>query len=551
MRPNDFSCLGPDQFTWEGAKKQSKLRFTSHWGVQGVGSGASMSSNASDNDANNGSNSNPSARHYGGGSKEGEYRHNWWISSHQGNPVEFGLQSDGDGRTSHAFDERQSQSVSDLLLKLNEGLTFRRDVDQCDLPPTLLEITTGLGGKTGGVKTVTPKYTHSNTSISAPDTTAREVGANAINPSDRSSRNVYSSYQRGGDASCPSSSAAGIAYSHTASEGASFVPPVESSIHYSVTEGRENESGVLSAGTRNTVCAPWSRSGCAIVADSLRAPEQQQGGTAPSATLVASAGVYTESCVKYSHKVPVQPVTSFEKATGSIIEAAGLPASIVSLVDYITEGQPDFLMKQKREVEEAKRESQQPHQTYTLKSHGTARPQYTQWHSQEQEKTSSTHIQPLRPQWSLASPLSGDVGELASAPQVNGLSLWSVAQKQKTYSKLLSDLLYFHADFFPPPPPPRVPPAERRARAERWYHYASKWNITHLLPPPPRTPLPEMATEAREGLPHLTCVPYYGEGWLRRSERWFAVVQQQFNYPRESIVIPLSPQTVVQHAICC
>ncbi|ORC83433.1 pterin-4-alpha-carbinolamine dehydratase, partial [Trypanosoma theileri] len=94
-------------------------------------------------------------------------------------------------------------------------------------------------------------------------------------------------------------------------------------------------------------------------------------------------------------------------------------------------------------------------------------------------------------------------------------------RKPKTQSEFLSDLLYFHANFFPPPPPPRLPFGHRRGRAELWYHYASKWDITHRLPPPPRTPLPEMALEQQQQLQRFTRTPYHGDRWLKISERWY------------------------------
>ncbi|KPA74414.1 hypothetical protein ABB37_09115 [Leptomonas pyrrhocoris] len=124
-----------------------------------------------------------------------------------------------------------------------------------------------------------------------------------------------------------------------------------------------------------------------------------------------------------------------------------------------------------------------------------------------------------------------------------------VVSRPKSESEYLSDLLHFHANFFPPPPPPRVPKEERRNRAELWYHYASKWDITHRLPPPPRTPLPEMEMEYRMRLQRMTRVPYHGDGWLKMSERWFDVTQTLFDFPAENMGVEVDFSVVLQQAV--
>lgn len=121
--------------------------------------------------------------------------------------------------------------------------------------------------------------------------------------------------------------------------------------------------------------------------------------------------------------------------------------------------------------------------------------------------------------------------------------------RHKSESEYLSDLLHFHANFFPPPPPPRVPKDERRNRAELWFHYASKWDITHRLPPPPRTPLPEMELEYRLRLISMTRVPYHGDGWLQMSERWFDVTQALFDFPDENVGDEIDFNVVLQQAV--
>lgn len=125
----------------------------------------------------------------------------------------------------------------------------------------------------------------------------------------------------------------------------------------------------------------------------------------------------------------------------------------------------------------------------------------------------------------------------------------AVATRPKSESEVLSDLLHFHANFFPPPPPPRVPPSERRTRAELWYHYANKWDITHRLPPPPRIPLPEMEMEYRMRLPNMTRVPYHGDGWLDMGERWFDVMQSLFDFPEENVGEQVDWAVVLDHAV--
>lgn len=121
--------------------------------------------------------------------------------------------------------------------------------------------------------------------------------------------------------------------------------------------------------------------------------------------------------------------------------------------------------------------------------------------------------------------------------------------RHKTESEILSDLLHFHANFFPPPPPPRVPSAHKRSRAALWYHYASKWDITHRLPPPPRTPLPEMELEYVMRLQEMTRVPYHGDGWMHMSERWFAVTQSLFDFPVENAGLEMDANVVMEQAI--
>lgn len=121
--------------------------------------------------------------------------------------------------------------------------------------------------------------------------------------------------------------------------------------------------------------------------------------------------------------------------------------------------------------------------------------------------------------------------------------------RPKSESEILSDLLHFHANFFPPPPPPRVPAEARRHRAALWYHYASKWDITHRLPPPPRTPLPEMELEYLHKLPTMTRVPYHGDGWLRMSERWFEVMQRLFDYPEENVGMEVDAAVILAQAV--
>ncbi|KPI88062.1 hypothetical protein ABL78_2838 [Leptomonas seymouri] len=121
--------------------------------------------------------------------------------------------------------------------------------------------------------------------------------------------------------------------------------------------------------------------------------------------------------------------------------------------------------------------------------------------------------------------------------------------RHKSESEYLSDLLHFHANFFPPPPPPRVPKEERRNRAELWYHYASKWDITHRLPPPPRTPLPEMEMEYRMRLQRMTRVPYHGDGWLQMAEQWFCVMQALFDFPEENMGVEVDFNVVLQQAV--
>ena len=110
----------------------------------------------------------------------------------------------------------------------------------------------------------------------------------------------------------------------------------------------------------------------------------------------------------------------------------------------------------------------------------------------------------------------------------------------RTVSELLSDRLHRDANTFPPPPPAIVPIESRRARAELWYYYGSKWDITHRLPPPPRNPLAGMEEEHRLKLQELTRVPYRGDRWLKQCQNWFTFVQDSvFQYPLENL--PIQP----------
>ncbi|RNF15655.1 pterin-4-alpha-carbinolamine dehydratase [Trypanosoma conorhini] len=202
---------------------------------------------------------------------------------------------------------------------------------------------------------------------------------------------------------------------------------------------------------------------------------------------------YTASCIKYHHHHHLAPhVASLKDVAWSIIAAAGLPLSIACLDDYITEGQLQL---------------PQPPQA----------------------------AQPSDPFAPTASP-SRPVAKAAPA-------------RRKTQSESLSDLLYFHANFFPPPPPPHAPMQTRLSRAALWYHYASKWDIAHRMPPPPRSPLPEMELERREQLLSLSRAPYHSDRWLKICEHWFEVIRQQFNYPTANTAVPLSRSFVLSHVV--
>lgn len=88
---------------------------------------------------------------------------------------------------------------------------------------------------------------------------------------------------------------------------------------------------------------------------------------------------------------------------------------------------------------------------------------------------------------------------------------------------------------FPPPPPIVAPAPSRRERAERWYSTVLQWDLTRVLPPPPRNPLPQIAEEQSLGLPPNSKAPYRGEIWLERCEKWFFCTQASFTYNPEVI----------------
>ncbi|KAG5471458.1 hypothetical protein LSCM1_01547 [Leishmania martiniquensis] len=269
-----------------------------------------------------------------------------------------------------------------------------------------------------------------------------------------------------------------------------------------------------------------------------------------------------------------------------IIISAGLPLSLHSLVDYLHKGQPRAPAHSTAlgTTQNAKRNypnlNEPPTEEETLSGHGAvqgARPQRGGYGQSSQGPCGPARSWTqddgfaVRGQDSVGGPQQDQVPALPSnysgsfvvsaapngpvaplrastrapyGPQGNG-----AAARHKSESKYLSDLLHFHANFFPPPPPPRVPKDERRNRAELWYHYASKWDITHRLPPPPRTPLPEMELEYRMRLPQMTRVPYHGDGWLQMSERWFDVTQALFDFPEDNVGDEVDFDVVLQQAV--
>ena len=115
--------------------------------------------------------------------------------------------------------------------------------------------------------------------------------------------------------------------------------------------------------------------------------------------------------------------------------------------------------------------------------------------------------------------------------------------------KALSEELHIQARLFPPPPPPFVPMESRRNRADLWYYYASKWDITLRLPPPPRNPLAGMEEEHKYKLQELTRVPYRGDRWLARCEFWHQFVQASFEYPPENQVSHVFSQTIYDECV--
>ncbi|KAI5687979.1 hypothetical protein MNV84_06355 [Leishmania braziliensis] len=272
-----------------------------------------------------------------------------------------------------------------------------------------------------------------------------------------------------------------------------------------------------------------------------------------------------------------------------IIASAGLPLSINSLVDYIHGGQPHApahaaaLGTTQNALRNYPNLSEPPTEEEKFGGRGVAsgsyggRPQRgrhgqpSQGHggpttsssaqgsgfavSGQDTSSGSRQDQPLTPPFNYSSGFMVSAGISPTTPSRTsarapyGPHGNGVSGRYKSESKYLSDLLHFHANFFPPPPPPRVPNEERRSRAELWYHYASKWDITHRLPPPPRTPLPEMELEYRMHLQQMTRVPYHGDGWLQLSERWFNVMQELFDFPEENVGEEVDFSIVLQQAV--
>jgi hypothetical protein len=298
--------------------------------------------------------------------------------------------------------------------------------------------------------------------------------------------------------------------------------------------------------------------------------------------------------------VPFVPRLDDEDVAHSIIASAGLPLSMHSLVDYIRGGQPQTLshvsalgttqnaVRNYPNLNEPPSEEgafhggsngaggrngrlphspnvqQQPQGHWSQPTTETA--ENAGFAVRGGDYTGNTQHTPSPPPTFRNNSSNGDAqdgdsttsgGFVVSAgngpvnPRISPHSGFhcAVAGRHKSESEYLSDLLHFHANFFPPPPPPRVPKEERRNRAELWYHYASKWDITHRLPPPPRTPLPEMELEYRMRLQRMTRVPYHGDGWLQMSERWFDVTQMLFDFPDENVGEEVDFNVVVQQAV--
>ncbi|KAG5495977.1 hypothetical protein JIQ42_02861 [Leishmania sp. Namibia] len=326
----------------------------------------------------------------------------------------------------------------------------------------------------------------------------------------------------------------------------------------------------------------------------------QEGSLAPSAAFVeptpmSHVGACTTSpasdaVVSDSGGSSYVPRLEDEKVAQRIIISAGLPLSLHSLVDYIHGGQPRAPAHSTAlgTTQNARRNypnlSEPPSEEETLGGRGgTGGSQGVRPQRGGYRQTSQGLCGPAMPFWTqdkgfdvrgqstiggpqqdqvLIPPSNygggytvsaGNNGStaplMASARAPYGAPGNGAAARQKSESKYLSDLLHFHANFFPPPPPPRVPKDERRNRAELWYHYASKWDITHRLPPPPRTPLPEMELEYRLRLPQMTRVPYHGDGWLQMSERWFEVMQALFDFPDDNIGEEVDFNVVLQQAV--
>ncbi|GET91243.1 hypothetical protein, conserved [Leishmania tarentolae] len=290
-----------------------------------------------------------------------------------------------------------------------------------------------------------------------------------------------------------------------------------------------------------------------------------------------------------SNAMPYVPRLEDEEVARRIIVSAGLPLATQSLLEYIHGGQPHApahataLGTTQNALRNYPNLSEPPAEEEVLGGRGGAsgsygsRPQRGGYGNPSGGRSKPT-ITPLK-QGNGFSVRGNDT--IGNSPQEHGLAPSSnygsgfmvsagtgttapsrslarapysahgsgVTGRHKSDSKYLSDLLHFHANFFPPPPPPRVPKEERRNRAELWYHYASKWDITHRLPPPPRTPLPEMELEYRMRLQEMTRVPYHGDGWLQMSERWFDVMQDLFDFPEDNVGDEVDFNVVLQHAV--
>ncbi|CCW65424.1 unnamed protein product [Phytomonas sp. EM1] len=247
---------------------------------------------------------------------------------------------------------------------------------------------------------------------------------------------------------------------------------------------------------------------------------------------------------------PMSPSPDDAKATRRLIASAGLPLSVRSLVDYLREGQPQG-GGDPRPI----REFPPASMTYTASS-TSALTGGGGWNVQSDSP-------PIAP-FAIHSPSHPDPGGIFTEGRPNGgegvdglplrpLPLLTANGapngRLRGEGEILSNLLHFHASYFPPPPPPRVPASSRRSRAALWYHYASKWDITHRLPPPPHSPLQEMEMEYRMQLPELTRVPYNDEDWLRMCERWFDVLQGLFDYPEDGAGTATRVQTILNNTV--